>query len=169
MKPTLYILCGLPYCGKSTLTKKLTARFDFKVCSVDNKISKHKMDTDKMSQSDWNLVYSEAYEDLKDYLKNGNSVIFDMGHLEKSERNTARAIAKDCNANYKLIYINTPKDEIEKRWKENETTRVRGQLSKKGLNKAYDLWQEPQEDERPILFNDTMALDNWVAQNITYI
>ncbi|MCB9823965.1 ATP-binding protein [Candidatus Nomurabacteria bacterium] len=167
MKPTLYILCGLPYCGKSTLTRELVKRHKFEVCSVDNQIDKYKMDTDEMTQDDWNLVYSEAYENLKKDLRAGKSVIFDMGHLKRSERNTARAIAKDCGVNHKLVYINTPKEEIEKRWEENETTKARGQLSRKGLDTAYGFWQEPQVDEDPILYNNKMDLNSWIKKYIT--
>jgi predicted kinase len=165
-KPILYILCGLPYCGKSTLTNELVKRFGFEIGSVDKQIDKYGMDTDKMSQKDWNTVYSEAYENVKSNLARGETVIFDMGHLKKSERNTARSIAEAFGTNHMLVYINTPKEEIEKRWEENEKTKIRGQLSRRVLDMAYSLWEEPAEDENPILFNNKMNLDAWIEKNI---
>ena len=166
-KPVLYILCGLPYCGKSTLTKELVKRFGFEVGSVDIQIDKHGFEVDDMTQENWNLVYSEAYEDIKRKLREGKSVLFDMGHLKLSERNTARKIAQNVGANHKLVYINTPKDEIEQRWTENASNKTRGQLSRMGLDKAYSLWQEPTIDENPIIYNQSMDIDKWIDTNIS--
>ena len=163
---TLYILTGLPYCGKSTLTKELLKKYDIEVGSVDIQIDKHKFDVDDMTQKDWDLVYSEAYEDVKQKLREGKSVLFDMGHLKLSERNTARAIAEEARAKHKLIYVNTPKEEIEKRWARNEQINTRGQLSRKALDKAYSFWQEPKDAEKPIIYNQNMDLDKWAEKNI---
>ena len=78
-KPTLYILTGLPYSGKTTLTNELVKRFGFKTASVDDVMDERGLDSDTMVQEDWNAVYSEAYERLKVNLTKGDSVIFDMG------------------------------------------------------------------------------------------
>ena len=64
-KPTLYILTGLPYSGKTTLTNELVKRFGFKTASVDDVMDERGLDSDTMVQEDWNAVYSEAYERLK--------------------------------------------------------------------------------------------------------
>ena len=40
MKPTLYNLTGLPYSGKSTLTKVLADKLGLQVVSVDSEIKK---------------------------------------------------------------------------------------------------------------------------------
>lgn len=165
-QPTLYILCGLPYAGKSVLTTELIKRFGFEVGSVDIQINKYHFEVDEMSQDDWGLVYSEAYENVKNKLINGKSVVFDMGHLKKSERETAKQIALACGAKYKIIYINTPKNIIEQRWAENKQTQIRGHLSRKALDNAYNLWEEPTADESPIIYNTDMNIASWVDTNI---
>ena len=92
MKLTLYNLTGLPYSGKSTLSKTLINQFDLQLVSVDNEIDKRNFEIDQMSQDDWNLVYSKAYEQIKSALQSEKSVLFDMGNLKRSERETAENI-----------------------------------------------------------------------------
>jgi len=165
-KSKLYIMTGLPYAGKSTLTKELVNRFNFEIVSVDLQIEEHRFDTETMTQDDWNLVYSEAYKQLESLLKNGEAVVFDMGHLEKSERNTARAIAEKANAEAFLIYINTPIEDIKERRLKNIETKERGHLEDVSMDRAFVMFEEPQEDEHPILYNQTMNLEEWINENI---
>jgi len=165
-KPTLYILTGLPYSGKTTLTNELIKRFGFKTASVDGVMDERGLDSDTMVQKDWNEVYSEAYERLKANLARGNSVVFDMGHLKFSERKSSRQMAESLGIKYKLIYINTSLDEIQKRRIQNETTKERGQLSDYGMKVALSQFQEPTADENPIIYNQQMNLDNWIKENI---
>ncbi|MEK7503952.1 MAG: ATP-binding protein [Patescibacteria group bacterium] len=165
-KPTLYILTGLPYSGKTTLTNELVKRFGFKTASVDDVMDERGLDSDTMVQEDWNAVYSEAYERLKVNLTKGDSVIFDMGHLKFKERETARQIAESVGAKHKLIYINTSPDETRERWARNETTKERGQLSDRGMKVAFSQFQEPTADENPIIYNQQMDLDAWIKESI---
>lgn len=166
-KPTLYILTGLPYSGKTTLTNELVKRFGFKTASVDDIMDERGLDSDTMVQEDWNAVYSEAYERLKANLAKGNSVIFDMGHLKFSERESSRRMAESLGANCKLIYINTSSNETRKRWVENETTKERGQLSDRGMKVALSQFQEPTADENPIIYNQGMDLDVWIEKHVS--
>ncbi len=159
-------MTGLPYSGKTTLTKALVNKFNFSVVSMDDIMDKRNLDSETMSQDDWNSVYSEAYYSLKDSLKEGKSVVVDCGNLPKHERETPRKIAESMNIPSKLIYVNTTKEEILRRWDENQKTNQRGHLEEDGLNFAFELFVEPTPDENPIIYNQTMDLDDWIKQNI---
>ena len=164
-KTTLYQLCGIPFSGKSTLTRALVKRYGFHVSSVDAMIAKHDFHVASMNQEDWNLVYAEAYEDLKVALLSGKDSILDKGSLKRSERDTARRIAEECDANYVLIYINTRIEVIQKRRKENEISRIRGGLEDKYFQIALDQFVPPQEDESHTIFNDGLEIENWMKEN----
>jgi predicted kinase len=166
LKQTLYIMTGLPYSGKTTLTKELVKRFGFSVVSMDDIMEEKGLDSATMVQDDWNAVYSEAYEKLKSLLKDGKSVIVDCGNLPVHERETPRNIATSFGITSKLIYINTSKEEILRRWEENQTTKQRGHLEETGLNFAFELFEEPTDKENPIIYNQSMNLDSWIKENI---
>src|SRR3989344_5257074 len=140
-KATLYILTGLPYSGKTSLTNELVKRFRFKTASVDDVMDERGLDSDTMVQEDWNSVYSEAYKRLEENLKAGHSVVFDMGNLKHSERDNARKIARSVGAEFKLIYLDTPLEETRKRWAQNEATKTRDQLSDRGMQVALSQFQ----------------------------
>ncbi len=166
MKPTLYNLVGLPYSGKSTLTKTLADKFGLQVVSVDSEIKKRGLKVDQMSQENWNLVYSEAYKQIRLTLQSGKSTLFDMGNLKRLERATARLIAQENGADYKLIYVKTPIGEIKRRWEANAKTKERGQLSQNGLDRALEMWEEPSSEEGPLVFNYSDNIGEWVEANI---
>ena len=166
MKPTLYNLTGLPYSGKSTLTKTLVDKFNLQVVSVDSKIKKRGLKVDQMAQRDWDLVYAEAYEQIKLALQSGESILFDMGNLKRSERATAQRIAQENGADYKLIYVKTPMDEIKRRWEANVETKERGQLSEGGLNKALEMWEEPSIEENPLVYSHGENINEWMETSL---
>lgn len=167
MIQTLYIMTGFPYSGKTTLANELVKRFGFKTASVDDAMNELKMHEDTMSQADWNTVYSKAYDDLIEKLKNGYSVIFDMGHLKFSERESSRNVAISQRVVHKLIYVNTRMEEITKRREINASTKERGQLSDRGMKEALSQFQPPTSSENPIIYNQTMDLETWIKENIT--
>jgi len=159
-------MTGLPYSGKTTLTKALVKRFSFSAVSMDNIMEEKGLDSATMVQGDWNAVYSEAYDRLKKLLAEGKSVIVDCGNLPAHERNTPKNIAESLNIPSKLIYVNTTKDEILRRWKNNQVTKQRGHLTETGLNLAFELFKEPTEIEHPIIYNQSTDLETWVNVNI---
>lgn len=167
MNNTLYIFCGLPYAGKTTLRKALVKRFGFDVVSIDEIMKDHGMwDKEKVTQEDWDIAYSETYKILKKLLKKGKNVIFDSGALEFHEREVARQIAEDAGSVHKLIYVNTPRDEIIKRRSENEKTKVRGHVKDYLFKRTLGMFEEPSSNENPIIYNAQMNLENWIKNNI---
>jgi len=165
--PMLYILTGLPYSGKTTLTRELVGRFGFSSVSMDDIMDEKGYEVEEMTQEDWNTVYSEGYEKLKKLLSEGKTVVLDLGNLKRSERKTAKQIAESLNISSKLIFLNVPIDEIRKRWERNEQAKERGQLEEVTLKRALDMFETPSPEENYITYNQSLNLDGWIKDNIT--
>lgn len=165
MKQTLFIITGLPFAGKTTLAKELVKRLNFEVTSVDEMIDKHNFTVEKMSYADWGIVYDEAFEKLGELLKGGNSVIFDGGSLKKTERQNLKNVAEKSGVPWKLVYVNTTKEEIIQRRKENLKTQKRDQLEDNTMGKAFAMFEELTPDENYTIFNSHMDLDKWLEMN----
>jgi predicted kinase len=163
----LYILTGLPYSGKTTLTKELVKRCGFGSVSMDDVMEARGYEAEKMTQEDWNSVYSEGYEKLKNLLSKGKTVILDLGNLKRSERKTAKLIAESLHSSYKLIYLNIPVDQIKDRWAKNNETNERNQLEQITLDRELNMFEKPTADENYITYNQSMDLDKWIKENIT--
>lgn len=165
-KPTAYILTGLPYSGKSTLAKELVRRFGFKLASMDQVIEEMDMHSDTMSMEDWGKVYDEGHKRLKDYLSEGYSVVFDGGSLKRRERDHFKEIAQSSGAQYKLIYLAVPRDEVKRRWQNNLISQERDQLTDKTMNTAINMFEEISTNELAIIYSPDMNLDEWIRANI---
>jgi predicted kinase len=165
-KPILYILTGLPYAGKTTLRNELVKRFKMRVISIDEINDEWGVIAEQITQKDWDKVYTEAYKRLKEYLSQGKKVVFDGASLLFRERETQRQIAESIGAAYKLIYVDTPQEEIKERWMKNQQTKDRGHVPEKLFEAALTMWEEPRAEEHPLIYNQNMDLDNWISQNI---
>ena len=164
----LYILCGLPYAGKTTLRKELVKRLNFDYVSVDEIMTARNMwnTPGQPTQEDWDIAYAEAYKQLEELLKEGKNAIADIGNLEFPERDNMRKTAESFGVEQRLIYVKTPRDEIMRRRKENEVTRVRGHLENELFASATDKFNEPSVEENPLIYNLEENLDEWIRKNI---
>lgn len=163
-KGKLFILCGLPYSGKTTLQKALVKRLSVQVVSMDQIMDEHEMWREgHPTQADWDAAYSEAYRQMQAYLKARETVLFDCANLPFHEREHARSIADSLGVPHQLIYVNTSREEILRRRQDNERTKERGHLDEEDMELAFNLFDEPTAREHPILYNHQMDLDEWIA------
>ncbi|MFA6602982.1 MAG: ATP-binding protein [Candidatus Shapirobacteria bacterium] len=163
----LYFTTGLPYSGKTTLTRKLVERFGWEVASVDTIMERENMWREgHPTQDDWNQAYSEAYETIKTKLKAGKNVIFDCGNLPFKERQTARDIAESLGVEAKLIYIKVDEEELKRRRAKNAITKERGQLNDEEMELAWKLWDEVKEGEKPIIYTGNEDMETWIKENL---
>lgn len=84
----------------------------------------------------------------------------------KSERQTAKHIAEELNIPWKLIYVNTPQEEIQQWRLKNLETKERGHLEDVTMKRAEDMFEPPTKDEEYITYNSSMNLDQWIKDNI---
>lgn len=169
MKQVMYTITGLPYAGKTTLTKELIKRFGFSVVSIDEINTKRGVGINPeipITQPDWDIAYSEAFNKLKKHLSEGKSVIFDGGSLLFREREIQRQIAKEFGAEHKLVYVIAPKELIEKRRLENLEIKARGHVRDDDFEEALNMFEESRESENPIIFTQGMDMDRWISDHI---
>lgn len=164
--PKLYIISGLPYAGKSVLSRELVRRFGFGYASVDDEITNGGYDVVTMTQPDWNDVYTRAYDRLEALLRSGDTVVFDGASLTRHERDTMRKIATECGAEAVLVYVDTSAAVTAERRTRNLSTQERAHLQDVTMRTALDLFQEPTAGERPVRYNAGMDLDTWVSTHI---
>ena len=111
--PTLFLICGLPGSGKTTLAKQL----------------EHEQMALRLTPDEWMArIVGEGYDEAKRaavellqweiaqrVLRLGINVILESGFWSQSERNDFRARATALGAAVKLYYLNVPVDELKRR------------------------------------------------------
>lgn len=148
----LYILCGIPGCGKSTwalnFLPKLSAGSGY-VSRDEIRFSMLKNDEDYFTHE--NDVFNKFISDIVEYLKNDKDVIADATHLNEKSRFKLIHAIDEYFTEYQIIfvYFNTPFNISYKR------NRVRKGLKQVPFDTMYNMahrFMEPRltEDERCI-------------------
>jgi adenylylsulfate kinase-like enzyme len=87
-KPCLYLLCGLPFAGKTTLAKALVRSLGIHRVAIDD-INNERGIWDEetgLSPEEWTNTYQEAYRRIAASLKRGESVIDDSANFTRELR-----------------------------------------------------------------------------------
>jgi len=94
----LYILCGIPFSGKSTLAKKIVKKLRFVRIDLDEvkfDIFGPSVTDAEIDQSGWDKIYQEMYRRIRESLTAGKTVVHDTGNFTKSERGVVKKSPTD--------------------------------------------------------------------------
>lgn len=144
----LYILCGLPFAGKSTLAAAVGAE----LVSLDaiNTARGVGLAGRAISPAEWAASYAEADRRIGQALSVGRSVVSDAAHFTRAERDHTRTIAHRYGAATCLLYLPISPHEAHRRWLANRVRRSRPDV------RDEDFWPvvthfEPPDDEPDVL------------------
>ncbi len=115
--PTLYLICGLPGAGKTTLARRLEAAHSAIRFCPDEWISKiiennsDKAELDRLR----NPVEELQWNTAKSALAHGVNVILENGFWSKEERDQFLSKGKSLGARVELHFLDIPLDELIRR------------------------------------------------------
>lgn len=117
MKPTVYLMLGLPGSGKTTFSRKLQQDLDIPRLSLDEEYSKIGGD---LASPKWDMnIEAEADEKIKHQVKEiierGESVILDFCPWKKEDRHKYREYIQYIGAVDHVYYFDVPNDELRRR------------------------------------------------------
>lgn len=111
----LYLLCGMPGAGKSTLAARLAREHSAFLLSPDEWIARLEPDSAGRDDELRDCVLALQFDLSMRLLSIGTSVVWDHGCWSRGERDRARIAADAVGADYELWWLDTPIDEIKKR------------------------------------------------------
>lgn len=148
----LYIMCGLAFSGKSTLSKKIALEKGFKCVAFDEMWQK----VDKKS---WKLVRKACLSEVSELLKSGLSVIYDDNNPRFEHREEFRKVAQKLRAKVTVIYLNTPIEIIREREIKNRITKDRHEVDPINFNKVASDLEIPNQNEKFVEFTPNTNLE----------
>src|SRR6266542_309656 len=123
---TVYILCGLPFSGKTTLARALAKQRGFIHMDVDALARQlGEQPGEGISDERWGQIFREAHLQLTNLLLTGHSVIFDAVNYRRVGRDRLRSIAEQAGSSAYVILVATPFAEVARRRIENFPTQQR--------------------------------------------
>ncbi len=157
-RKTLFILCGLPYAGKSFIAEGLRKNTDVVYVSIDAIFHTHGFDWNTNTLPDaeaWQKIFDESYEISKIALQDCKNVLYDSTNHTRASRDALRVIAYEVGAQTQVIFVNVSHETIWKRWEENCINPSRSIVSKELVQQTIYAFEAPTTDERVIdVMND---------------
>ena len=130
----LYIFCGIPFSGKSTVAKKIIDMFGYIHIDLDqikDELLGTAIKESLIDQKSWNRIYAEMYARIERSLSKGQTVIHYTGNFTTYERGLVSKIATKLGVPFTTIYVNTPTELAYKRLTTNRLTNSRLNISDK--------------------------------------
>ncbi len=162
----LFILCGVPFAGKSTLACELARQLPGRRIDIDelNAARGHGAGGDDLSQKDWDAVYAESFRLLSESLAAGVSVVYDGHCWTRGQRDNLRRIAAQQGAATAVILVPTPVEEARARWQANRSVHTRHDVSNDNFSSALAYYERPEIEELAASYDSSVDVPVWVAR-----
>jgi predicted kinase len=147
---TLFILCGLPYAGKSYIANEIMTQANIVSVNIDKIFCNKGFDwtENKLpTEEGWNEIFNESYKETQVALSEEKNVLYDSTNQTLASRDALREIANSVGADTKVVYVKSSVESVWKRWHENEKNRNRPQVSRELVQSTIDTFEEPTKDE----------------------
>ena len=150
-RAVLYIMCGLPFAGKSTVARALASRENAAIVELDQINAASGLGTKAITPEQWSGSYAEAYSRLRGLLAAGIPAIFDATNFTRAQRDELRQIASEARAEATVVYVPIARLDAERRWIENRRTGVRPDVRDEDFALVADNFEPPDEDEAALV------------------
>jgi predicted kinase len=165
MAGRVYILCGLPFAGKSTLARELAARLGWTHLEVDaiHRERGQGLHGEQLSRQSWIDAYREAYRRLDELLRDQRTVLYDATNFRRAQRQRARQIAARHGATACVLYVTTPAMAAQQRLHQNRQLPARADVHDIDFAAVAAQFQPPTADEDMLQYNGAAPVAVWIA------
>jgi predicted kinase len=148
---TLHLMVGLPCSGKTTKAKILEKKYNAIILTLDKwHIKLFGNDTmDKNHDIRHRIIEEVMLEIAERLLILGTNVILDFGFWGKEERMHLKNKAKELGVNFKVHFMDVPKEELYKRLdkRNNEIPAGTFEIPKEKMDEYMEMFQPPERGE----------------------
>jgi predicted kinase len=163
---TLYLLCGMPFSGKTTLAKALIAHLHASYISLDDiNESRGLFGGEGIPVEEWEKTHSIAMQQLHSLMELQQDIVLDDTSCFRWLRDRYRDFAVRQSYQTVLIYLDSAIAEIQRRMEENTKTEVRHGVRQSIVDEMAKTFEPPQPDEVVIQYSPDQRIEEWVARH----
>ncbi|MCC6932132.1 MAG: ATP-binding protein [Deltaproteobacteria bacterium] len=163
--PTHYILCGLPFSGKTYLGKLLQDKLAFVHVSLDEQkalAGYENVSDDDVPDEVWTNIFNNTDFLAVSALKQGQTVVHETAFVTKKWRDRAKAVAFTAGFQSKIIFLDIALVTIRARYEENEIRAWRYKTPKNVFEAYIQEFEAPSNEEDVIIYDGQPPLEDWI-------
>lgn len=162
---TLYLVCGAPFSGKTTLAKHIAERTQSCYISLDDLMRARGLDLSQAHPiEEWEKTHHQCIQLLHELMLQGGDVVLDDTLFLKWLRDRFRNVALVHQYQVVTVYLAIPLAELEKRRQQVLTTQERNYLVDESFYPVIEQFEIPDSSENTIVFDMTSKLSDWLNQ-----
>lgn len=145
--PTLFIMCGLPYSGKTTFSKRFAFEEGCVLISIDDVRESlgFVWGVNDATSEDWRQIYQRVDEQIATALSVGRCVVYDSANQDEASRRKYRSLAESLGCRSQIIFVDTPVDVIQRRRSENRDAPSRPNIPRDFFESAVQTFVPPND------------------------
>lgn len=163
--PTVFLMCGLSFSGKSTLAHYLVESFELEYISLDD-INRERglgFGGHGIAEQQWEESHHIAHQRLRALMERGVSVVIDDTYCFHWLRERVRNIANEYYYTTKVIYLDIPIDIIRNRIRENMLSKQRATIYPEIFNQLVHVFEAPTDEENMMTYSNEETFAEWVT------
>jgi predicted kinase len=162
----LYVLCGLPFSGKTTLARQLASQLDLVHIEVDAVHQERGLLAagQPIERADRFAAYLRSLRRTASALQQGRSDVFDATSHRREHREQLRRLAKEYGAMMTVIYLDVPREEIVRRRAEIRRSSARPDVPEMDFDRVVQQFQPPLEREGAIRYAPGEPVEAWLMK-----
>lgn len=164
--PTLYLLCGVAFSGKTTLGKAIAEYAGLLVVSTDeiNEV-RGLRGGDGIHYSEWEKTHAIAVSWLDDLMRSGRDLVVDDTNCFRWIRDRFRGVAERHGYQTRVIHLDVPLATVHERRRRNESTAERHGVIDNIFESHVAEFEVPGEDEDAVVYRPSQDLEAWLASH----
>lgn len=162
---SLYLLCGMPFSGKTTLGESVAKYLDCPYISLDEiNEARGLYGGDGIPVEEWEKTHFLAMQQLHSLMPSEQNIVLDDTNCFRWLRDRFRNYGAQYGYQTTLIFLDVSMAEIWQRIKINNQTHTRHQVKPEIITEMAKTFESPQADERIINYSPEQSIDDWIRQ-----
>jgi predicted kinase len=162
----LYMMCGLPFAGKSTLARVVAAHLGAVHLETDAITTERGLGANgkAITMREWAATYREAYRRLEALLRDGHTIVYDAVNYRRVQRDQLRRIARRCDVTAQVVFVTTSAERARQRLECNRVQQTRFDVRDEDFAEVAGRFEPPTADEHVLHYDGDEPVEQWLAR-----